>query len=99
MSNGHVFMNDTPTKSKIYKFCEKKIEQWIRSHLQEQGSISAEESENPIEFKVLFNEESDSRQISCTTEVLLGNSVYRGWDLAADTQMAFMHSLKRLQPH
>ena len=93
MPTGQVTINDSLTKSKIHRFCEKKIDQWVRSHFPT-GDFELPE----IEFKVSF-EESDARQISCTTEVQLGNSTYRGWDLAADTQMAFIHSLKRLEQH
>lgn len=96
MSNGQVTINDTPTKSKLYRFCEKKIDQWIRTRF---GEAASGDSPAEIEFRVFFNEETESRQVSCVTEIQLGESVYRGCELAADTQMAFMHSLKRLQPH
>lgn len=97
MSNGQVTINDAPTKSKLYRFCEKKIDQWIRTRLGEgspQGALPPD-----LEFSVAFTEEVESRQVSCVTEIHLGGALYRGCDLAPDTQMAFMHSLKRLQPH
>lgn len=90
LSNGEVTINDLPTKSKLFRFCEKKIGQWIQSHA---------EGTDPVEFRVSFTEEDEARQVSCVTEIHLGNAVWRGCDLAADTQQAFMHSLKRLQPH
>jgi len=91
-SNRQVTINDTPTKSKLYRFCEKKIDQWIRTRFVPRNLAD-------LEFHVAFTEESDSKQISCVTEVTLGGSVWRGCDLATDTHMAFMHSLKRMQPH
>lgn len=91
LSNGEVTINDLPTKSKLFRFCEKKIDQWIQSHA---------EGADTVEFKVSFTEEDEVRQVSCVTEIHLGGgAVWRGCDLAADTQQAFMHSLKRLQPH
>lgn len=96
MFNGQVTINDSPTKSKLYRYCEKKIDQWIQSRV---GSADPTISNPTIEFRVSFTEEDESRQVSCVTEIQFGNSVWRGCDLAPDTQMAFMHSLKRLQPH
>lgn len=98
MSNGQVTINDSPTKSKLYRYCEKKIDQWVQTRIGDMRH-SGPEPESAFEFRVSFTEESDSRQVSCVTEIQLGNSTWRGWDLAPDTQMAFMHSLKRLQPH
>ncbi|HVK61080.1 MAG TPA: hypothetical protein VM432_06000 [Bdellovibrionales bacterium] len=90
-THGEVTVNDLPNKSRLFKFCEKKIDQW----LQNLGSSTDE----PIEFKVEFTEEEDTRQVSCVTEIHVGQSVWRGFDLSTDEQQAFMHSLKRLQPH
>lgn len=92
--HGRVTLNDTPTKHRLYRFCEKKIDQWLRSH-------STEGTSDPIDvaFSVSFTEESDTRQVSCETEIQLKGAVYRGCDLGGDTQTSFMQSLKRLQPH
>lgn len=90
--NGQVTINNTPTKSKLYHFCEKKIDQWIKTH------VGAESFSN-AEFRVDFSEETGTKQVSCVTEILLGESKWRGCDLGGDTQNAFMHALKRLQPH
>ncbi len=89
MSSGEVTLNDTPTKSKLYRFCEKKIDQWAKDHVVDQEEF---------DFVVSFNE-TETKQISCTTEIHCGGHTYRGWDLDHDTQQAFIHSLKRLQPH
>ncbi len=95
MMNGQVTVNDSPTKSKLYRFCEKKIDQWVKSH-----SPAQEAGEMPTaEFQVSFIEESHTKQVSCVTEVRLGGALYRGCDLDCDTQQAFIHSLRRLQPH
>ncbi|RYZ75422.1 MAG: hypothetical protein EOP05_07865 [Proteobacteria bacterium] len=91
---GQVTVNELPSKSRLFKFCEKKIDQWLQSHVtQDSGSTS----EVPIEFTVSFTEEDDCDQVACMTEIHFGSSVFRGCDLAVDTQQAFMHSLKRLQ--
>ena len=87
---GQVTLNDAPTKSKLFRFCEKKIDQWIQAHRSE-GRV-------PAEFRVSFNED-DGEQVSCVTEILVDGSTWRGCDLASDVHEAFMHSLKRLQPH
>jgi hypothetical protein len=91
---GSVTVNDTPTKSKLYRFCEKKIDQWIRTKV---GPATGEPT--GLEFRVSFTEEAGTRKISCVTEIQLGGKRFRGCDLAGDTQMAFMHAMKRLQPN
>ena len=90
---GQVILNDTPTKHKLYRFCEKKIDQWLHAHAGVDHSAKV-----PAEFSVRFSED-DGEQISCVTEIHFGDSMYRGCDLAHDAQEAFMHSMKRLQPH
>lgn len=97
-ANGQVMFNDSPSKTKLVKFCEKKIEQWVRSQLGVSPDQPLEASSLP-EFNVSFSEESDQKQISCVTEVRLGGHTYRGYDLDCDTQQAFIHSLKRMQAH
>ena len=96
-ANGQVTINDEPTKSKLYRFCEKKIDQWLQSRIDPVGPNAG--SAGAAEFTVSFTEEPDTSQIGCMTEIHLGDSVWRGWDLDSDTQQAFIHSLKRLQPH
>jgi O-phosphoseryl-tRNA(Cys) synthetase len=86
---GQVTLNDTPTKSKLFRFCEKKIDQWLQTHA---------DGADPVEFRVAFSED-DGEQISCVTEIQMGSHFWRGCDLAHDSQQAFMHSLKRLTPH
>lgn len=92
-TNGLVTVNDEPTKSKLYRFCEKKIDQWLRDH------FGNGEMDPGAEFRVEFTEEDGSEQISCVTEICLRGTLWRGCDLAGDSQQAFMHSLKRLQHH
>jgi hypothetical protein len=94
LANGQVTINDCPTKSKLYRFCEKKIDQWLRSH-----SGSGDQTVESVEFRVSFSEETGTKQVSCVAEILLGGATWRGCDLANDTQNAFMHALKRLKPH
>lgn len=89
---GQVTVNDEPTKAKLLRFCEKKIDQWIKSHFDQNSTPQAD-----AEFKVSFQEEG--KQISCVTEISMKGALWRGCDLGGDTQNAFMHSLKRLQPH
>lgn len=91
---GQVTINELPSKSRLFKFCEKKIDQWLQSHVTLGPEISPE---IPIEFIVSFTDEGDHEQVACMTEIHFGSSVFRGCDLAVDTQQAFMHSLKRLQ--
>lgn len=79
-------MNECPSKSKLFRFCEKKIDQWLESHSVEPSA--------PAEFRVSFTNEED--QVSCVTEIHVGSRVLRGCDVDADTQAAFLHSLKRL---
>ena len=87
IANGQVTTNEgQPAKSKLYRFCEKKIDQWLESH----------DVSSPAEFRVSFSEEGDSKQISCVTEILMGEKILRGCDMDVDTQAAFLHSLKRL---
>ena len=90
VSNGYVTVNELPTKNRLFKFCEKKIDQWLQSR------SDLEPLEGPVEFSVSFTEDDESSQVSCQTEIQLGAHIYRGCDLAPDTQQAFMHSLKRL---
>ncbi len=97
MGSGQVTINDTPTKSKLYRFCEKKIGQWVKTRLENRSPVDGGPDE--IQFRVSFTEETNAQQVSCVTEIHLGGSLWRGCDLAGDTQNAFMHSLKRLQPH
>ncbi|MES2964818.1 MAG: hypothetical protein V4760_13080 [Bdellovibrionota bacterium] len=90
---GTVTVNDAPTKSKLYRFCEKKIDQWIESR-------AADESKDvPIEFKVSFIEEDETRQVSCETEIRVQGHLWTGADLGSDEQQAFLQCLKRLHPH
>lgn len=85
-THGQVTINEAPSKSKLFRFCEKKIDQWLESHAQVDPSAA--------EFNVSFTEED--KQISCVTEIHLGEQVFRGCDVDGDTQAAFLHSLKRL---
>ena len=81
-------MNDGETvNSKLYRFCEKKIDQWLASH---------EVPTSQAEFRVSFSDEEDSNQVSCVTEIVLGEKILRGCEMDVDTQAAFLHSLKRL---
>jgi hypothetical protein len=99
-ANGKVMIDDEPTKSKLYRFCEKKIDQWIKSQiaLAHEGQYSTAE-EPDAEFVVEFAHEDGTKQVSCMTEIHIRGALWRGFDLATDSQQAFMHSLKRLQPH
>jgi hypothetical protein len=86
MTNGQVTINESPSKSKLFRFCEKKIDQWLEAHPLTQA--------RPAEFRVSFSDEDD--QISCVTEIQVGETVLRGCDIDVDTQVAFLQSLKRL---
>jgi len=102
MSSGQVLVNDEPTKNKLYRFCEKKIDQWLKSHIETNANPTAEgtdEQPTEAEFRVYFTEEGDTNQVSCMTEISLKGALWRGCDLASDEQQALIHSLKRLQPH
>lgn len=108
MMHGMVTINDEPTKSRIYRFCEKKIDQWVQDHRDEVNGDDKESSpanaafnsskvdDDEILFTVSFTEQ-ETHQVACTTEVQCRGRSFRGWDLAQDTQNAFMHSLRRLQ--
>lgn len=91
MANGNVLVNEQPLRNKLYRFIEKKIHQWVEHH---EGAPCEE-----IEFTVAFTEDSGIKQVSCMTEIHLHGCKWRGCELAGDTQSAFIHSLKRLQPH
>jgi hypothetical protein len=91
--SGEVTINDSPSKSKLYRFCEKKIDQWIQSKTAQSHAV------NSAAFRVSFSDEDDGEQVSCVTEIHLGGSLWRGCEHANDTQRAFIHSLKRLKPH
>ena len=84
--NGQVTINEAPTKSKLFRFCEKKIDQWLESHA----------VESPAEFRVSFTEEDETQQISCVTEISMDGKILRGCDVDVDSQAAFLHSLKHL---
>lgn len=90
--HGSVTLNEHPTNSKLFRFCEKKIDQWIEAR------AAATSAASEATFKVTFTEE-EGKRIACETEIRCGTALWRGADLANDTQQAFMHSLKRLQPH
>lgn len=88
-TNGQVTIDECPSKSKLFRFCEKKIDQWLESHVTE--------PQTPAEFRVSFtSEDAESKQVSCVTEIHLGTQVLRGCDVDVDQQAAFLHSLKRL---
>jgi hypothetical protein len=93
---GTVTLNDEPTKAKLYRFCEKKIDQWLESQLG-QMNLSSQPEGASAEFNVSILEENN--QFSCETEIHLGGSHWRGCDLACDAQQALIHSLRRLRPH
>lgn len=86
LANGQVTINETPSKCRLFRFCEKKIDQWLESHA----------VETPAEFRVSFTEEEESLQISCVTEISVNGKVLRGCDVDVDSQAAFLHSLKHL---
>jgi hypothetical protein len=85
-TNGTVTINEAPSKSKLFRFCEKKIDQWLESHA----------VDSPAEFSVSFTEEDEAKQISCVTEISMGGKTLRGCDVDVDSQAAFLHSLKHL---
>lgn len=87
-AHGQVTVNEVPGKSKLSKFCEKKIDQWLESHPTPLSSTA--------EFKVSFTQDEEAKQVSCVTEIQVGDLMLRGADMDADSQAAFLHSLKRL---
>mgnify|MGYP001592371548 CR=1 FL=1 len=91
LANGEVTLNEQPTKSRLSRFCEKKIGQWLQNHATNNTPLAEE-----IAYRVAFTEEDDVDQISCVTEIRWAGSVWRGCELAPDAQQAFIHSLKRL---
>jgi hypothetical protein len=99
-ANGKVTIDDEPTKSKLYRYCEKKIDQWIKTQIALEDVAAGVAADDPeAEFIVEFAHEDGAKQISCMTEIHVRGALWRGYDLATDSQQAFMHSLKRLQPH
>jgi hypothetical protein len=100
--NGRVLVNDEPTNSRLYRFCEKQIDHWIRKAI-ESGTGVTPEDLNDTEFTVEFTDETDGvpgqKQISCVTEVTIRGAHWKGCDLAADNQEAFLHALKHMQAH
>ena len=87
---GQVLVNDEPEKKRFYRFCEKHVARWAA----ENGAEL-----DVSDFRVSISDDPDGRSVSCETEIQLGGRMWRGYDLAANLQMAFMHSMKRLQPH
>ena len=98
-ASGVVTVNDAPIKSKLYRFCEKKIDKWVEGHAPLVDALDDSLADTAVDFKVMFTEEEETRQISCETEIRLGQHVFRGADLGSDTQQAFMQCLKRLHSH
>ena len=100
--NGRVTVNDTPTNSRLYRFCEKQIDQWVRKAIESATGLTPD-SLGDAEFKVEFTDESEGahggRQISCVAEVTVAGAHWKGCDLAADSQQAFMHALKHMHLH
>jgi hypothetical protein len=90
MVSGEVLMNNQPAHRSLARFIEKKIHKW------------AEATEhiplNELAYKVAFTED-DVKHISCETEIIVGENIWRGFELASDSQLAFISSLKRLQQH
>jgi hypothetical protein len=91
MVTGEVLVNDEPARNKLSRFIEKKIHQWIEHH--------QELSPDQLNYRVTFSDDDDVNQVSCETEITVGGHLWRGCELANDTQIAFIHSLKRLQQH
>ena len=85
-ANGVVTLNDVPTKAKLTRFCQKKIDQWLENRAIEEH----------IDFTVSFMEEQETRQVSCETEIRIRDLSYRGCDLGTDAQQALIRCLKRL---
>lgn len=92
-TTGVVTVNEAPLKSKLFRFCEKKIGQWVEEH------VTEPDGSGPVDFKVSFIEEDETRQVSCETEIRLSGRSWRGCDLGSDEQQAFIQCMKRLQPH
>ncbi len=95
MVSGEVLINNQPARSKLARFIEKKIHQWASKQQSDQHSETATED---LAYKVAFTED-EVKQVSCETEINVGGHLWRGCELATDTQMAFIHSMKRLQQH
>jgi hypothetical protein len=91
-SKGFVTINDEPTKNRLHRFCEKKIDQWAQS----QHVVDPRNDLKSIDFRVRFTEEEDTHQIGCETEIKFAGSTWVGYDINHDTQQAFIHSLKHL---
>ena len=90
---GVVTLNDAPTKAKLTRFCQKKIDQWLETRAID------EPLDDEFDFTVSFMEERETHQVSCETEIRVRGQAYRGCDLGSDTQQALIQCLKRLQPH
>ena len=90
MVSGEVLINNQPVRHKLARFIEKKINQWAQHF--------TDVTTNDLAYKVAFTED-DVKQVSCETEISVGGHLWRGCEFAGDTQMAFISSLKRLQPH
>jgi hypothetical protein len=93
MVSGEVLINNQPARSKLARFIEKKIHQWAQA-----GAQAGSTSTGDLAYKVAFTED-EVKQVSCETEINVGGHLWRGCELATDTQMAFIHSMKRLQLH
>ncbi len=91
ITQGQVTVNESPVKSNLFRYCEKKIDQWLETHEASIASIT-----EPAEFRVSFTEEPESKQVSCVTEIQFGSRILRGCDVDGNSQSAFLHSLKHL---
>ncbi len=92
-----MLVNDQPLRNKATaRFIDKKIHQWAE-HREDAGGDGR--APDGLDYKVAFTEDSGVKRVSCVTEIRLGETLWRGCELATDTQSAFIHSLKRLQPH
>lgn len=88
--DGLVTVDNSPEKHTLLRFCRKRISRWIN----ERGLPS-----DGADFHVSLSRENEAGDVSCETEISIGLQTWRGYDLAPDLQSAFIHSLKRLQPH
>lgn len=94
-----MLVNDQPLRNKLARLIDKKIHQWAEHKEGAEIVKGGEADRAALDYKVAFTEDSDVKQVSCVTEIRWGGRVFRGCELAGDEQSAFMHSLKRLQPH
>ena len=84
---GHITFNERNPNSRLNRFVDERMREWMRDHL----DVLPE-----TDYEVSFFDEDPIGEISCLVIVQSGETLWRAWQSADNPRMALKRSLEHL---